>query len=554
MKKKTTYQISAIAMAFVLSLTGGQKKNENKAEVENTKIQTECLKEEIEELNRIHEEWELKIELKKIIESPSIEKAAEILSTHTNLSIYYIEMTDELLISGSGNNSIQLTDFFYECFNLLIQKGNITRFSFNELDNQFDFSKIDFSQIKGISLTNCYGTITFPENTFLTIENISFENCLGRFEGIDYTKKYNVLKFYNTSFEIAEPFLLHGDISETQITWSENNEKSKELKRFLNCLIENNISLEWLSINEEKKENNQGITQEDFTLISQLNARYIGIQGDGFTNPVHLELFLNKKIQEIHFSLYGMDSKNGELGTININTDTEEFYCIFTDMNITQNTSFSLPDSSRISLQSFDCSDISAFHDLSNVTYLSILEDSGPGPQADLSDLILYCKDPQPRDYEVFFLTEKEVFTNYNKMLIYLYNRRKMFIELLKVQKQLNISSEEENRYQKTFSIGDIVIVISDDAFLYSDIYSSKKLSPYYGKLTLRCISAIILEKNGQKIKVDNMEDYEYYKSEGFKEIRYQLVNPYSLNKDGSLTVEGQYEIEKLEFARNLFK
>lgn len=39
-------------------------------------------------------------------------------------------------------------------------------------------------------------------------------------------------------------------------------------------------------------------------------------------------------------------------------------------------------------------------------------------------------------------------------------------------------------------------------------------------------------------IKVDNMEDYELYINEGYVVIGYELVNPYSLNKDGTLTTE----------------
>ena len=109
---------------------------------------------------------------------------------------------------------------------------------------------------------------------------------------------------------------------------------------------------------------------------------------------------------------------------------------------------------------------------------------------------------------------------------------------LEKIQKTLNISREEENKYENIISIGDIVNLKEEDTPIYTEVDSNRPTTSYYETSELRCIRSISLAKDEKEIEIDNMEDYETFTKLGFVVKKYNLVNQYSLNADGSLTTE----------------
>lgn len=113
---------------------------------------------------------------------------------------------------------------------------------------------------------------------------------------------------------------------------------------------------------------------------------------------------------------------------------------------------------------------------------------------------------------------------------------------LLAVKQKLDISSLEEPQYVNILSIGDAVNLVDDAVPIYSDIYSvinkQNANSSLYGQSEARYICGIIMVKDEIVTEVDNMEDYELYKSIGFDVAGYNLVNQFSLNEEGNLISE----------------
>ena len=117
-----------------------------------------------------------------------------------------------------------------------------------------------------------------------------------------------------------------------------------------------------------------------------------------------------------------------------------------------------------------------------------------------------------------------------------------MCSNLLKVREKLNISSEEDHQYANILSIGDCVNLVDEDVPIYEDIYSVDRqenaVTSLYGTGEIRCIQSIIMSNQDMVTEVDNMDDYELFKSIGFEVKGYNLVNQFSLEEDGSLTSE----------------
>lgn len=119
---------------------------------------------------------------------------------------------------------------------------------------------------------------------------------------------------------------------------------------------------------------------------------------------------------------------------------------------------------------------------------------------------------------------------------------REMCSNLLKVREKLNISSKEDHQYANILSIGDCVNLVDEDVPIYEDIYSVDRqenaVTSLYGTKEIRCIQSIIMSNQDMVTEVDNMDDYELFKSIGFEVKGYNLVNQFSLEEDGSLTSE----------------
>lgn len=124
---------------------------------------------------------------------------------------------------------------------------------------------------------------------------------------------------------------------------------------------------------------------------------------------------------------------------------------------------------------------------------------------------------------------------------------------LLKIKEYLNVSPKEDTLYASVISIGDALILNEEGVPVYicnTDLRTGENYkTSYYGTSEIRLVKSIVMAKDNTEAEVDNMDDYELFKSLGFQVIRYILVNQYSLQEDGTLQEEGRYETEGLQFA-----
>lgn len=564
MRKITKYRAYSTLLAAAISLTGCSsqvQKFEN-----NQKKEVYCSEKPLEEEKVYCSEKPLEEEQKVDTtekdankENLEVNIEGDYFFQNSYIVVVYEEDFDSITIIGRKKNLHQ-SDEFYHQLNRIIQEKNITELNFWKLNDTFDFSKIDSSNITNLEFDACSGKIDLKENDLLKLEEIHFSNCsgmidlkendllkleevyfsnfIGAVKGIDVTKKYHILQFFNTPLRIVKPYILKSDTRETQIYWVEDGKKKRHLKSFLECLVENHISMEQLDIYEGNSQDYNGMSTEEFDLLSKLKVKYINIEDGGFKKPLHLDLTLNEMIQDFHLETYyrpaGKDIIHGELGNIKIRTNNKKLYCGFSYTDITKNTHFSLPNCTRLDLDNLECRDISVFDDLSNITYLWFKEDLGPELEADHNGAITYCRDCSHISADVYTNQIVEPFREYNEFLNYL----KMCNQLEKVQKNLNISAKEDDKYEDIISIGDIVNLKEENAPIYKASDSNKSTTSYYGTSELRCIRSISLAKGEHKITVDNMKDYETFIKLGFGVEKYNLVNQYSLNADGSLTSE----------------
>lgn len=533
MKKKIKYRVYSTILSTVISLASCSNKT---AEIVNGQnIEVYDLK------NEIGEE-----DLESNVNTNENKSAQDFYVTVT-----YDEEFNELEIVGENqkhNQFDKLSKDFYQQLNKIIQEKDITNIYLCNLDDTFDFARINTSNIKEIKFKNCKGNINLKDNDFSQMYEIHFSDCEGSFNGIDT----EIISLFNTNFNVIENYLLESDMKETLFYWTEDGTKSRNLKSFLKFLLDNNINIGKLSIDEMNSQEYDGITEEEFDLLSKLNVRDLYIEDEGFKNTINLDLSLNKSIQNLYFeSYYRTDENeiiNSKLGNIRIKTNSKKFNCNFSKADITKNTHFSLPNSTWLSLENLECKDISAFNELSNVEFLWFKEYLGKGLMADTEGSITYCRDSSFKFFDAITNEEEKVFREYNEFLNYL----KICNKLKNIQEKLDISEEYE-RDQEIISIGDIVNLKNENTPIYESRDSNNSTTSYYGTSELRCICSIVLAKDNYEIEVDNMDDYELFTELGFIVKRYNLINQYSLNKDGSLTTELYCNKDGVQLVRTPF-
>lgn len=124
----------------------------------------------------------------------------------------------------------------------------------------------------------------------------------------------------------------------------------------------------------------------------------------------------------------------------------------------------------------------------------------------------------------------------------------KMRENLFKIKEKLNISPYEDTLYADKISIGDEIILVDElvPAYMTNEdlLLGINYKTSYYGIKEIRLVSKIIMAKDYTTTEVDNMEDYELFKSMGYSVIGYNTLNQYSLGENGRLIEEGKYETE----------
>lgn len=130
---------------------------------------------------------------------------------------------------------------------------------------------------------------------------------------------------------------------------------------------------------------------------------------------------------------------------------------------------------------------------------------------------------------------------------------RKMSENLLNVKEKLKVSPYEDTLYSDIISIGDAILPLDDSVPIYATnedlLEGTNYKTSYYGTREIILVSEMVMNKNDIITDVDNMEDYELFKSMGFQVIGVKGVNQYSLQEDGDLIEVGKYEKEGVSFA-----
>ena len=226
---------------------------------------------------------------------------------------------------------------------------------------------------------------------FPNVEKLHLSKCNGRFNYSGFSKKIDQLYLSNTSLDMTKEIFSACKVR--YFYWGENTGNLKDL---LEYFIENNVHVDTFSLNQWNKNAYNGITKEEFNLLGKTDVNSLYIYADGFKDPLDLDITLNETISSFNIDVYDTyrDENNnrvkGELGNIKIKSNNKELHLSFSYTDITKNTHFSVPDTSWISLSKLNCTDISAFKDLKNVTYLWFKEDNGPGPEGDNRGEIIY--------------------------------------------------------------------------------------------------------------------------------------------------------------------
>lgn len=517
MKKKNIYR--ALLVTSALSLTG--LKEQNLFAKENDSVMEMETEEDLVKKER--EKWENFAEEISKNESMYLDY-----SGGYNLCLY-----NKYRYEGKK----ELSEEFYTNLNILLENTDITRLYFRNVDDRFDFSKVNLSNIEDLALDieNYEGTL--PESIF------------------DQT--FSELYFHNASLEVATELMKNCVSKDAWVVWDEKIEKQSNFKELLEFLTEEKVEFRSFSVWQINEQDYLGITKEELELLGELQVSSIDVTVDGINEPLNVDIELNKKIEDFDLFPYQnyYDGINGELGNVKIRSSNEKLTCWFCHIDITKNTRFSLPDSITVKSSDLSIKDTTAIRGLRNVQNLFLGEFSyTPGISPEDIGCIEYNKDEYNKDDGPFGNRTIGQYTNFQEMLTYL----ESYVQLLKVREMLEVSPNEGSRYKDILSIGDIVNLNSEDAIVFEnkkDLQNQENgKSSYYGTSELRCVSSLHMTNGEKNVEVYNMDDYEYYIDEGFVVTGSDLVNQYSLCSNGELTPEGCYKNTSLQLVLVPFK
>ncbi len=477
-----------------------KKLQELEKSVEDIQKSFENIEDHIDEIDKNLKSLQKKFEeletSEKTDEMKSFEEWAEKISEDESVSVIYRQVSTyrDLVISGKTNfdASDKLSDDFYRSLNLLIEQADIHELHFWRLDNRFDFSKVDFANIA----------------------DLGFSDYNGTFDCSNFTQKYEKLSFDNTPFAVAIKILSTCDVSDASVYWSEDIEKEGDLKALLEYLIENNISMNRFTVSQYNEGEYNGISEEEFNLLSQINTSYLTVYADGFKKPLNLDLTFNDNIHEFRIYPYNTYRKiNSELGNIKIRSNRKEFHCDFFGADITKNTHFSFPDSAWVDFESLNCTDTTAFYDLANVEYFFYIEDIGPGPEANLNGAIRYCS-----NLEYFGQMDEEDYDPWDGHKEYFY--RDFNGVLKKLEENLN-QKRNENKGKTSLIEEDI----SAEEVLAIAKKLVSRLQPYQTQeITALNVGITDLEK---AISLNDEEEITYSKVNLLKNMQYFVNQTY---------------------------
>lgn len=237
----------------------------------------------------------------------------------------------------------ELSDKFYSNLSLLIESADVNKLYLEGLSKEFDFSKLELSNIVDLSIYD----------------------CTEKFDTAPLIKRYNSVSFDSSSTDVALDVISNCDI-ESEKTKVDIYADSEMPTKCLDLPIN---SLRLVMTDENSK--------EILNTLGQLNAREINIDISNLKEMdiLNLDLTLNPNTYSIKFYDEKGDPRNLELGNISIKS-SHLIDLKLCGGKLTENTRFMVPDASHVSLYMLPKTDLSAISDLRNVEYIHIRENS----------------------------------------------------------------------------------------------------------------------------------------------------------------------------------
>lgn len=305
-----------------------------------------------------------------LLESENSEDYCNILSSISN---YYVDVFDNTLtlIEKSNNNGKEVSDEFYLRLKSLIEKNNIEELSLHDMYSEFDFSKVDLSNIK----------------------HLQFYQCKQGFNVESLVKKYDRINFDGESSEVALELIKHCDITDTEININtRKNSNIETLTKYLNLPI-NFIKL---SISDEN-------SKEVLNILERLNAKVVDLEVLWSMDLLNLDLTTCENIHTMMISKTAAPGINSlELGNIAIQSSCPDFNLYMHNIELTENTHFSLPDDAHVLLEYVPKINLSALKDLKNVEYIHFNENPGFHEETDMENTITYYSGVELETEDVF--------------------------------------------------------------------------------------------------------------------------------------------------------
>ena len=333
--KNIKYYSMALLLATSISFTGcgsTNKSSETKPIIETT------LENELSTEDNII----IKPEIKQNKSDDTIQNIADYFNN--SIILKYYQDCGILTIFGPLENQIipELTDELYEKLNTLLEQSDIQYLEIHRLGNEIDFSKLNLSNIKYITLDKCKEDFNYEP-----FQNQKFDNII--LENIPVEQATNIVEKASTP-----------NTSIDYISFNISNESSS----FIKSLADTGIPVKSLYIATNE------CNQVDHFHLSRINATNIEIM---FTTPTdqvyNLEFDANENIESLQIWDTG---SNIELGNITVTTNCPTFQFSLNGYNsrITETTHFSLPNNSSAIISSgYETG--SSLKELSNVDELS---------------------------------------------------------------------------------------------------------------------------------------------------------------------------------------
>lgn len=351
--KNLRYILSTAILSTTLSLTGcgsNSDVSEKELSIESLLIQSEehashCSHDVFVDFNIAETELHMFLldQIQNQKEETEADKAIiEISGFLSNLPAFsYDHSTNTISISGKDITEDDITDGFYSNFNLLLSQDCEYKLELSSLGNEIDFSKLDLTNVKELSLDNCSDKFNYD---------------------IFANQQYSSLKFFDISAKNTIKIVKNSTTSETDISY--NNDSYQDRLQFLKFLVDNDICMNSFF----QLGNCNEINSEIYRLLGKLNTKRVASyewQSRNFVPKIDFDFVLNDKIEYFNIDFAGQT----ELGNINIVSNNPNLSIKLFDVYLTENTNFSIPDDIKIEFYG-TYTDINAFNGLNNVSYL----------------------------------------------------------------------------------------------------------------------------------------------------------------------------------------